>query len=74
MNALDRAISILGGVSQLAAAIGAKQNVVSNWRIRGQVPSDRCIAIERATAGAVTRYELRADVFGEPPSADREAA
>lgn len=36
---------------------------VSHWRRRG-VPLARAIAIERATAGAVTRAELRPDIFG----------
>jgi DNA-binding transcriptional regulator YdaS (Cro superfamily) len=36
---------------------------VSHWRRRG-VPLVRAIAIERATAGAVTRAELRPDIFG----------
>lgn len=30
-------------------------------------------AIEKATSGAVTRNELRPDVFGEPPATLREA-
>ncbi len=36
---------------------------VSHWRRRG-VPLARAIAIERATAGVVTRAELRPDIFG----------
>ena len=64
MNPLDRAIEVVGGVGKLADAIGLKSNVVSNWRLREQVPAERCIAIEQATGGAVTRHDLRPDVFG----------
>lgn len=74
MNPLDRAIEAAGGVGNLADAIGLKSNVVSNWRLRKQVPAERCIAIEQATGGAVTRYDLRPDVFGAGPATDQPAA
>ena len=70
MNALDKAIEEMGGVGKLATAIGLRQNVVGNWRMRGQVPAERCVAIEKATAGAVTRHDLRPDVFGPAPAAN----
>lgn len=70
MNALDRAIEHMGGVGKLAVAIGLRQNVVGNWRLRGQVPAERCVAVEKATAGAVTRHDLRPDVFGPPAAND----
>lgn len=62
MNALQSAIDSLGGVGKLAAAIGVGQPVVSNWRARGTIPeATHCVAIERATKGAVTRRDLRPD-------------
>lgn len=70
MNALDLAIDHLGGVGKLAAAIGLRQNVVGNWKLRGQVPAERCLAIEQATGGQVTRHDLRPDVFGDPPTSE----
>jgi hypothetical protein len=36
---------------------------VSHWMRRG-VPARRCAAIEKATGGAVTRRQLRPDLFG----------
>ena len=36
---------------------------VSHWMRRG-VPARRCAAIEKATGGAVTRRQLRPDIFG----------
>lgn len=70
MNGLDRAIETLGGVSKLADAIGLRQNVVSNWRQRDRVPANQCIAIETATSGAVSRHDLRPDIFGAPAAND----
>lgn len=62
MNALELAISRLGGVSQLAAAIGVGQSAISNLVARGGAPSPaNCVSIERATKGAVTRQMLRPD-------------
>ena len=64
MNALDKAIEKVGGVNKLAAAIGIGQSAVSNWRARGTTPEPAaCLAIERATNGAVTRKDLRPDDF-----------
>lgn len=68
MNAIDQAIKLCGGPTGLAEKLGVWQTAVSNWRSRGQVPAQRCLAIEEATAGAVTRYQLRPDVFGEAPA------
>lgn len=59
---LQKAIDLCGGVGKLAAAIGVGQSVISNWRARCTVPSaSYCVAIERATGGAVTRRDLRPD-------------
>jgi DNA-binding transcriptional regulator YdaS (Cro superfamily) len=71
MNPLDKAITHAGGVTALAEKLGVGQSVVSNWRTRGdepRVPAERCIAIEQATNGDVTRYDLRPDVFGATPA------
>ena len=62
MKALDLAISTVGGVGKLALALGVTQPVISNWRARGTTPDAiHCVAIEQATAGAVTRRDLRPD-------------
>lgn len=62
MNPLQLAVKALNGQAALAGAIGVKQQHVWNWLNRpGQVPSDHCAAIEKATAGAVTRRDLRPD-------------
>ncbi|MGC5885710.1 transcriptional regulator [Ralstonia pseudosolanacearum] len=51
-----------GTLRWLAEVIGVNQSDVSNWATgRRPVPPIRCVAIERATEGAVTRPELRPD-------------
>lgn len=66
---IKQAQQIIGGTSAMALAIGVKPPTVSQW-IAGKrrVPAERCMAIEQATNGEVTRYDLRPDVFG-PASA-----
>lgn len=68
MEALSKAIDIAGGVTALASKLGTYQSKVSNWKARGGVPAKWCLAIEQATDGAITRYDLRPDVFGASKS------
>jgi DNA-binding transcriptional regulator YdaS (Cro superfamily) len=77
-TALELAIDAMGTQQALADALGIKSPSITEWRDR-KVPAERCIPIEEATCGAVTRYELRPDVFGPAPaqsadSADKAAA
>lgn len=68
MNPLQTAVDLVGGQAALARAIGGtvKQAHVWHWLNRGgaRVPAEHCAAIERATAGKITRQDLRPDVFG----------
>ncbi|UPG86826.1 helix-turn-helix domain-containing protein [Luteibacter aegosomatis] len=66
MHPIDRVIEIVGGQEKLASILAIKSPSISGWRMRNRVPAERCIAIERATNGIVTRYDLRPDVFGTP--------
>lgn len=66
MTAIKRAIKAAGGLSALASKLKVEPQVVSNWRARRRVPADQCAAVEQATEGAVTCYELRPDVFPKP--------
>lgn len=68
MSALQKAIKEAGTAKVLAERLGVRQSVVSMWVHRnGKVPAKRCIDVERAVGGAVTRYDLRPDVFGPAP-------
>lgn len=62
---IRRAVAAVTTQSALAREINVAQAVVWQW-VRGvrPVPARHCIAIETATRGAVTRYDLRPDVFG----------
>jgi DNA-binding transcriptional regulator YdaS (Cro superfamily) len=70
MNALERAIEIIGGQTALASALGdpIKQGHVWYWLKQkgGEVPAEHCLAIEQATG--VSRHDLRPDVFGPAPA------
>lgn len=50
-----------GGPSAVARLFGITSQAVSQWEV---IPPDRCIPIEQATKGQITRYEMRPDVFG----------
>lgn len=69
---IDRATDALGGAAKLAAVLGVSAQAISNWKERG-VPIERCMAIEAATAGAVTRRDLRPDWKDIWPELDRRA-
>jgi DNA-binding transcriptional regulator YdaS (Cro superfamily) len=57
---LERACDCAGSAAKLAGLIGVSQQTLSNWKDRG-VPIERCVSIESATGGEVTRKELRPD-------------
>jgi DNA-binding transcriptional regulator YdaS (Cro superfamily) len=63
MNAIQRAVSIVGSQPELGRRLGVTKQNVSHWvRGRRAVPAEYCPAIERETAGAVRCEELRPDV------------
>lgn len=53
-------VQSLGGPTRVAKMLGIRPPSVIGWR--GRIPAQRCPAIERATAGAVTVEQLRPDV------------
>lgn len=67
-SCIVRACELAGNPARLADTIGVSRQAVIQW-VHGErrVPPGRCIAIEQATGGVVTRYELRPDVFGAAP-------
>lgn len=54
----------------IAAACGVHFSAVSHWLRRNRVPAEHCRAIETFTGGAVTRYDLRPDIFGSQSAAE----
>jgi DNA-binding transcriptional regulator YdaS (Cro superfamily) len=66
MSPIEKAVSLVGGQANLAKAIGVSASFVNQW-VTGvrPVPPTRCRSVEEATGGAVTRFDLRPDVFGD---------
>lgn len=62
MDALKRAIEIVGSQAALARKLLVVSQVVHNWMARKNIPAEYCPAIEKATGGAVTCEDLRPDV------------
>lgn len=60
MGKIRAACESVGGPAALARHLGVSPGAVSQW-ISGHrpVPIQHCLAIERATSGAVTRRDLR---------------
>ena len=63
---LDRAISIAGSESKLAAAIGYSQVAINKARRRGAVSSRMALAVHRFTQGAVPASAMRPDLWARP--------
>lgn len=83
MLALSKAIEICGTQAELCRRINALESSkgltplrtghIYHW-LNSRVPAERCQAIEDVTAGEVTRYQLRPDVFGDAPAASMREA
>ncbi len=59
-SAIQRASEIAGGKAALARQVGVKPPTVQQWASGTRpVAIERCVAIEMATKGAVTRKDLR---------------
>jgi len=61
---LKKAIKIAGGQNALARALAIRQGTISWWLCRSKkVPAEYVLSIEKAVNGAVTRHELRPDIY-----------
>ena len=58
--ALLRAIDAAGGVAALARELNVTSQAVSQW---SKVPAERVLEVERAAGGAVSRHDLRPDLY-----------
>ncbi|MDC8456888.1 YdaS family helix-turn-helix protein [Marinobacter sp. DS40M6] len=54
---------------KVAEICGISPPALNYWK---RVPSEHCIELERASDGAVTRYQMRPDVFGVAPDHSKE--
>lgn len=63
MDAIEKAIQVVGNAAQLAKAIGVSPQYLSQLRSAERpVPAERCPTIERVTGGQVRCEDLRPDV------------
>jgi DNA-binding transcriptional regulator YdaS (Cro superfamily) len=63
-QSLLRAIRLCSTQKKLAKICGVTQQAVNDWLKRG-IPAHRALTVERAVSGAVTRHELRPDIYPE---------
>jgi DNA-binding transcriptional regulator YdaS (Cro superfamily) len=61
---LETAIKLAQSEAKLARLLDVSRQAISNWKRRG-VPAEQCLQIEIALRGAITRAELRPDLFGK---------
>lgn len=70
-----QAIEIVGSQSLLAEKIGVSPQFVCQMANGTRpIPATLVLKIEDATNGAVTRHDLRADIFGEAPVPEQQVA
>jgi len=72
---IERAISIHGSQAKLAKEMGCSQQYIS-WLLKDadQISGDMAVAVERATNKAITRSDLRPDLFEPTPSHEGAAS
>lgn len=57
---VKRAVKLAGGPTALGHVLGITSQAISQWDL---VPPEHVIAVEKATAGQITRFELRPDIY-----------
>ncbi|KEA07156.1 helix-turn-helix domain-containing protein [Agrobacterium rhizogenes] len=67
---IERAIEAHGSQVKLAQAIGCSQQYIS-WLLSDakHISVEKALQVERVTGGAVSRHDLRPDVFGKSETA-----
>tara|TARA_R110000765_G_C18753658_1_gene588205 strand:+ start:589 stop:786 length:198 start_codon:yes stop_codon:yes gene_type:complete len=63
MDIIKKAVKAAGNMSKLARACGVTPQAVRKWVVRGQIPAEQVLNVEKATEMRVTRYELRPDIY-----------
>jgi len=59
---IDRAAGIVGSQRELARLLDVTPQAITKWK-NTRVPAERVLEIEAATGGAISRHELRPDIY-----------
>ncbi|MGP1677891.1 MAG: helix-turn-helix domain-containing protein [Burkholderiales bacterium] len=71
---LKEFVEEIGGQTEMARRLGVTQGLVWQWlNGRSPVTWERAKDIEALSNGRVSRHDLRPDIFGPAPSAERVA-
>lgn len=73
MSAIQKACELVGGQSKLAFALGITPQAIHQLVVKGHVPAERVLEIEKATGGRVTRHQLRPDLYPEDAEQGRRS-
>ncbi len=63
MEIYQKIIAACGSQAELARRIGVQPMTVTQWKRRKNIPADRVLAVEKATGGQVSRFEMRPDIY-----------
>ncbi len=67
---IRRAIELAGSETKLGEACGVSQTAIWKAKRAGRVSAELANAIDKATSGAVPRWELRPDLWSRPAEPD----
>lgn len=71
---IERAIRHYGSQAKLADALSCSQQQISYLLRASSVSAEMAKKLDEATGGAVSRHDLRPDIFGERPLVQSEDA
>ncbi|WP_370005866.1 transcriptional regulator [Sinorhizobium fredii] len=71
---IEAAITIAGSEAKLGALAGYSQNAIWYAKRNGRVSAELACAIDRATNGAISKGQLRPDLYPPEPPARSEVS
>lgn len=68
MDVIQELTKHIGSQAEIARQLGlGSRATVGMWK--GRIPPKHVLRLEELTSGEVTRYQMRPDIFGDPPEA-----
>lgn len=71
---IESAIKLRGSQAKLADAMGCSQQQISYLLKADSITAEMAIKVDAATGGAVSRHDLRPDIFDAPADQSEGAA